>query len=865
MPPFPDSPTAVAQPPGVQPVRRSAFTVEELAAYGGRPALLTTDGAVTYAELADRVHASADALGPVRRLVLIAGANAVEPVVSYLAALTAGHPVLLAPGCDTLTLEAMTAAYDPDVVVGPISGWRPQERREGSAHALHPELALLLSTSGSTGSPKLARLSHENVRSNAASIGEYLGIRGTDRAVTTLPLHYCYGLSVLHSHLLHGAGVVLTDLSVVDPRFWEIFRAHRATSFAGVPHTFELLDRVGFADLALPSLRYVTQAGGRLAPERVVRFAQLGERRGWDLFVMYGQTEATARMAYLPPDLAATHPGAIGVPVPGGSLRLEPMPGCDEPGVGELVYAGPNVMLGYAEGQADLSLGRTLHELHTGDLARCTSDGLFEVVGRRSRLVKILGLRVDLQRGEAGLEELGDTASCVGSDDELVVVAEGEPELRRVQQRAAGVAGLPVHRVRALAVDALPRLATGKPDLAAIRALATPSEPPTLPPDADAPSGTVAVLELYAELLDRPDVTGDDTFVGLGGDSLSYVEVSVRLEQLLGHLPDDWHLMTVRELTRTSRHPRSRWRRLETGVALRAAAIIAVVGSHVELFALLGGAHVLLAVAGHNLGRFQLTAAPRVQRRRRLLISVVRVAAPSIVWIAAAAWILGDLGWANVLLLHTLVGADIWSPAWSYWFVETVVHIMLVLAAVLSLPLLDRAERRWPFAFPLSVVLFGLLTRYDVVVLQSGEDRIHTSTVVFWLFALGWTTAKASTPARRWLVTALALATVPGFFVDAQRDAVVVAGLLLLVWLPSLPCPAVFIRLVGVLASASLYVYLTHWQVYPYLERDYPLAALLASLAVGVAYWFAWRRAGAWLHRFLQATPRLRLEPHARD
>ena len=166
-----------------------------------------------------------------------------------------------------------------------------------------------------------------NLVSNAAAIAEYLGIRETDRAATTLPMSYCYGLSVIHSHLLRGAGLVLTDHSVVDDEFWELFRRHRGTTFAGVPYTFELLERVGAETLDLPHLRYVTQAGGQMPPERVRRFAELGRRQGWDLFVMYGATEATARMAYLPPQLASSHPGTIGGPIPGGSFTVEPRDG----------------------------------------------------------------------------------------------------------------------------------------------------------------------------------------------------------------------------------------------------------------------------------------------------------------------------------------------------------------------------------------------------------------------------------------------------------------------------------------------------------------------------------------------------------
>ena len=328
----------------------------------------------------------------------MAATNDLDSIVAYLAALVGGHPLILLPEDKPAALESLVAAYDPDVVMRPGNGRTVlEERRPGTRHELHSDLALLLSTSGSTGSPKLVRLSHANLQSNAESISEYLRIGPDDRAATTLPMSYCYGLSVINSYLLRGAGLVLTDLSVVDPCFWDIFRRRGATSLAAVPYTFELLERVGFADMDLPSLRYITQAGGRLAPESVRKYAELGRRNGWEFFVMYGQTEATARMAYLPPELAAEVPGAVGIPVPGGSFRIDPVPGLEH---GELVYTGPNVMLGYAESPADLAAGRTSTELRTGDLARQHPAGVYEVVGRRSRFVKIVGLRVDLGQVE---------------------------------------------------------------------------------------------------------------------------------------------------------------------------------------------------------------------------------------------------------------------------------------------------------------------------------------------------------------------------------------------------------------------------------------------------------------------------------
>ena len=253
----------------------------DLASYGDRPAILTDTLALTYQELADRVGDLAVRLGTERRLVALAAANDVESLVAYLAALAGGHPLILLPEDKPAALESLVAAYDPDVVVRSRNGSIVlDERRQGTRHELHPDLALLLSTSGSTGSPKLVRLSHANLQSNAESISEYLNIGPDDRAATTLPMSYCYGLSVINSHLLRGAGLVLTDLSVVDPCFWELFRNRGATAFAAVPYTFELLERVGFADMELPSLRYVTQAGGRMAPESVRRLRRARTPQG---------------------------------------------------------------------------------------------------------------------------------------------------------------------------------------------------------------------------------------------------------------------------------------------------------------------------------------------------------------------------------------------------------------------------------------------------------------------------------------------------------------------------------------------------------------------------------------------------------
>ncbi|MFF7892488.1 AMP-binding protein [Streptomyces sp. NPDC007907] len=835
----------------------------ELDAYGDRTALITTQGQLSYRDLADRVAVTAERLGPVRRLVLLAGANRADALVTHLAALSAGHPVLLVPGDSESTIRSLTEAYAPDVVARPHADgtWSLDERHPTSAHTLHPDLALLLSTSGSTGSPKLVRLSHHNLQANAESIATYLGIDDTDRAATTLPMHYCYGLSVIHSHLLRGAALVLTERSVSDAAFWEEFRTGRSTSLAGVPYTFDLLDRVGFEQMELPHLRRVTQAGGRLAPERVARYAESGRRSGWQLFVMYGQTEATARMAYLPPHLAAERPEAIGLPIPGGSFRLQPVDG-HGPDVGELVYSGPNVMLGYAESPADLALGRTVEDLHTGDLARRVSDGLYEIVGRRSRFVKIFGLRIDPQRVETMLEEHGVAAYCAGDGEALAVAALGDAGGEaRVRRLIAQECGLPARTLRVRAVAELPRLASGKPDYEAVRRLARPAEE-----TAPAPGPAECLVRLYAEILDRADVTEDSSFVSLGGDSLSYVEMSLRLEEALGQLPADWHTRPIRDLrtltapvpqtpnTRGGSVPRpgrglrralhtwtspDSWRirrTLETGVVLRAVGIVLIVGSHVRVFDIKGFAHILLGVAGYNFARFLLTDAPHRERVRRLWRSIARIAVPSMAWITGAVLLTDFYDPANALLLNTLLDQGNDRFDWAYWFVEALVYFLIALALLMAVPLVDRLERRYTFGVPLALMAIGLVGRYDLLDLASARPQLSPS-VVFWLFALGWAAARADTVRQRALLTAVLLLTVPGLFQDQPlRTTLVIAGLGLLIWVPTLPSLGPLSALAGVLASSSLYIYLTHYQLYPHLQEDFPLTALFASLALGVGY-----------------------------
>ena len=796
---------------------------------GGSPALVWDDAGpesvLSYDDLGNRVDAWAlRHLGATRRLVLLECDNSLDSVIAYLAVVQHGHVAIVAPPLEEGRRADLVQRYDPDVVV---RGGSVDTRRVGSAHAPHPDLALMLSTSGSTGSPRMVRLSRDAVRSNAEAIASYLELTSDDVAITSLPLHYCYGLSVLHSHLVAGASVALTAASVVDTCFWDLVDRASVTSLAAVPHTVDLLEHSGFAQREVPSLRRITQAGGRLAPDRVRELARLGVRRGFDLVVMYGQTEATARMAWLPPSLAARHPDAVGRAIPDGRLDIE-HPGPD--GVGEIVYSGPNVMMGYADSAADLSRDHEHRVLRTGDLGRIDADGLLRVTGRANRTVKLFGLRLDLDRVERHLAADG-SVRCVVDATTLHVFGPGDV-VGDLPTAAAAFCGLPLSVVRSHPVEELPLTTSGKVDYAALARMALPAERPA----------SCDLLEEYASVLGRPDATADDSFVSLGGDSLSYVELATRLEARLGRLPLDWHLTTISELGAAGTSPdrsgsKRRSRTVETSIALRAGAIVAVVASHVDLITLEGGAHLLLVLAGWNFARFQLGSPRRRERLRHGLSSLAQLVVPSVLWIGGVALVAGTYDLSTVFFVHRWAGGGGWDDNWQFWFLQALVWCCLGGLAVISVPALHRLERRAPWGFALALLAVAAVVRLAWVGLHAGPTERYTTGVVVFFFALGWAGERSRTPTRRLLVMGLATALTAGFFGQPLREVLVLAGFALMMWVPTTRLPALVARSAHVLAASSLFIYLTHWQVYPLLEDSgHRWLALWASIALGIAY-----------------------------
>lgn len=377
--------------------------------------------------------------------------NNLESVVLYIALLKSGSAVLLLD--EKLNEEIRNSLinnYKPDFIIS-VSPKAPAgysdyfdyhslhlfEREERQSREIFPDLAVLLSTSGTTGSPKLVKLSYKNIQSNADSIVEYLNIDENERPITTLPFNYSFGLSIINSHLLKGSAIILTEKTVFFRDFWNLFNEYKCTSFAGVPYTYTMLKRIGFEKIDLPSLRYFTQAGGKLSEEFIRFFNDYAAKSNKKFFVMYGQTEATARITYVPYDKLSGKIGSIGISIPGGKLNImnDGVEVSRPKEVGEIVYKGDNVMLGYAETLSDLSKGDELNGvLFTGDLGYKDEDGFFYVTGRMKRFIKIFGLRINLDEVQKMIENhFKISVACTGKDDLLQILVHSDDHLTEIK------------------------------------------------------------------------------------------------------------------------------------------------------------------------------------------------------------------------------------------------------------------------------------------------------------------------------------------------------------------------------------------------------------------------------------------------
>jgi len=372
-----------------------------------------------------------------RTLIFVLANNNVQSLTGYIGFLRKGlTQMLLDPKINVVLLQQLIQTYSPDYLFLPISryesfqhydlinklhGYKILKLNKANHYSINKNLALLLTTSGSTGSKKFVRISYKNIYENTKNIIEYLNIDQSHRTITTMPPFYTYGLSIINTHLFSGASIVTSSTSVVEKSFWTLMKDQRVTSFGGVPYFYEILKKIKFHKIILPHLKYFTQAGGALNIDLIKYFMHYAETNKVKFIVMYGQTEATARMTYLPYKLAKKKIGSIGIAIPGGNITLRNSKNGNNKS-GEIIYKGKNVSMGYAKNYRDLiKTDENKGILATGDLAKKDQDGYLYVTGRKSREVKLYGHRVNLDEMESILKHKGYKCICYGIDDQVVI------------------------------------------------------------------------------------------------------------------------------------------------------------------------------------------------------------------------------------------------------------------------------------------------------------------------------------------------------------------------------------------------------------------------------------------------------------
>ena len=445
-------------------------------------ALIGSDSSlISYRQLLHRASNIARKI-PTRKLVFLICSTDVDSIVAYTSLIMTDAVVLLLDvGITDEQLTALATRYEPDYMFLPRARLLSELSKKSVANLneycltrtiyenqsdFHDDLFLLLSTSGTTGNPKLVRLSKKNVASNIEGITQYLEIKEKERAILTMPISYSYGLSVVHTHLDAGAALVFPDSGVVEKKFWKVLREKNVTSVSGVPWIYEAFDKLGFYKQDLPKLTCLTQAGGALDKKITKQMVDYCQVTGKRYFTMYGQTEASPRMSYVPWDRASEKLGSIGKPILGGQFFLETKSGeivSESDQIGELVYTGANVMLGYAECRQDLSRGDECDGvLRTGDLAYRDDDGFYYISGRKSRIAKILGVRLDLSELERELLHMGLEGTCCEIDQKLTIFVRQPNVVERVSSCVRKITGLSRLVIDTVAVKNLPMTSSGK-------------------------------------------------------------------------------------------------------------------------------------------------------------------------------------------------------------------------------------------------------------------------------------------------------------------------------------------------------------------------------------------------------------------
>lgn len=410
--------------------------------YTNREAFVTNTGCrITYNELEHIQKKCVNQMNNVGRLVFVISDNSIESIICYIACIQNKIPLMLIDACASdKDIMDLINAYHPKNI------WQPKgckyyknfnvtgrfgnyilfsNNNKIPFYQINKNLALLMLTSGSTGARKTVRLSYDNLQSNTKSIIEALDIQSDDVAMVMLPICYAYGLSIINTYLSVGAKLLISNYKIIENKFWKFFSVHNGTAICGVPYMYEMLKKVRFDKLPLNNLKLITQAGGALKEETQQYLLEYAKKENIKLAIMYGQTEATARMSCFFLDQHPEKINSVGRVIPKGQFKIDKK---YNEKYGQILYQGKNVFMGYADSYRDLyKEDLNKGKLYTGDEGYLDKDGYLYITGRINRIAKVLGKRLSLDDLESKISKLsGEEVYCIDGKEHIVVYSQRE-------------------------------------------------------------------------------------------------------------------------------------------------------------------------------------------------------------------------------------------------------------------------------------------------------------------------------------------------------------------------------------------------------------------------------------------------------
>ena len=435
---------------------------------------------LTYGNLSIEIDQFSHLVEP-RSVVFILCKNTVGSLLGYLGFIEGSSvPLVLSNKIEQGLLDSLLDEYTPAYLWVPAdhpisSSYSKVTEKYGyvllktgnSLYLINDELQFLMTTSGSTGSPKLVRYKKGNLETNAKNVAEAFGWTSEERPVCDLGMQYTMGLNVINTHLFVGATVLLTTYNLMSSDFWDYVKNERATNFTGVPFSYEILFRLHFERMDLPYLKTLSEGGGKLTDSRFIQLAEYAQKNNKRFIASFGTTETSARLAVLPPELALSKTGSIGRAIPQGRLFLVDDKGneiSDSVAEGELCYSGPNVTMGYAVCKEELNNPDDfIGVYHTGDYARRDTDGCYYITGRMSRFLKLLSYRVSLDQCERLIQdELGIECACTGNDERMDIYITDGSKQKDVIALISEKTNLFKSLFKVFVIDSLPRNDSGK-------------------------------------------------------------------------------------------------------------------------------------------------------------------------------------------------------------------------------------------------------------------------------------------------------------------------------------------------------------------------------------------------------------------